>query len=219
MMRMRNDSGFSLVDVCIAVAIVVIICGVAYPGFIVANDTMAVSGQKTRLEGAADRILSTLVKEIRTGRLVAVAPAGQAPWIDIHPPRTGIALDKIDEEGAVPWDAAETRRLAFHETGRLKESDAKADLNGDGDRNDEFALGVVELTTPLGTRRITEWGRVILGLPQYREDLDGDGAPDPLFDVQGRRFTVRMFLVRKDEKGHYHRTNLARTIYMRNTQE
>ena len=218
-MRMKHDSGFSLVDVCIAVAIVVMICGVAYPGFIVANDTMAVSGQKIRLEGAADRILKTLTREIRTGRLVAVAPAGQAPWIDVHPPETGIALDKIDEKGTVPWDAAETHRLAFNETGRLKERDAKTDLNGDGDKNDEFALGVVELTAPQGTRRITQRGRVILGLPQYHEDLDGDGAPDPLFEVKDRRFTIRMFLVRRDQKGRYHRTNLTRSVYLRNTQE
>ncbi|MEN8149455.1 MAG: hypothetical protein ABFS86_06505 [Planctomycetota bacterium] len=218
-MSQERNSGVTLVDVCIAAAIVVVICGVAYPGFIVANDTMAVSGQKVRLEDAKDRILKALIQEVRTGRLVAMSPGGQAPWVDIHPPVTGIALDKIDDKGAIPWNPAETHRLAFRETGRLKEQDAGEDLNGDGDEFDEFALGVIELTTPLGTRRITERGRVILGLPLYTEDLDGDGAPDPLFGLRNREFTVRLFLVRQDVKGRYHRANLAHSIYLRNAQE
>lgn len=215
----ENESGVTLVDVCIAAAMVVVICGVAYPGFIVANDTMATSGQQVRLEGSADRILKALVAEVRTGRVVATSANNVAPWIDIHPPRTGIALAEIDKEGTVPWDQAVTHRLAFRETGTLTESDANTDLNHDGDKDDEFALGIVELTTAQGTRPVTNRGRVILGLPNYREDLDGDGTEDPLFKIENRRFMVRMFLVRKNEKGHYHQTHLTHSVYLRNTQE
>ena len=212
-----KERGVTLVDVSIAVVITVIIVGVAYPGFIVANDTISRSGQKTRLENAADRIKKTLVTEIRTGQLVALAPAGAAPYVDIHPPRTGIALDQIADTGDVPWQTV-THRVQYRQTGTLSESAVRLDINHDGDRTDTFALGVIELVTPQGTRPITQRGRVILGTPNFEGDVDGDGLKDPLFEVQDRKFTMRMFLVFRDEKGHFHQTNLINTIYLRNIQ-
>jgi len=213
-----NERGVTLVDVSIAAVIIVIIIGVAYPGFIIANDTISRGGQKTRLENASDRIRKAIVSEMRTGQLAGIAATGEAPYVDIDPPRTGIALDEIADEGTVPWQTV-THRLGFRQTGVLNESVVKVDINRDGDRADTFALGVIELTTPLGVRPITQRGRVILGMPNFDGDVSGDGVKDPLFQVANRRFTMRMFLVHRDEKGHYHQTNLIHSVYLRNIQK
>lgn len=216
-MRQR-ERGVTLVDVCIAAVIVVIIVGVAYPGFKVANDTISRSGQKARLESAADRVKKAVVSQMRTGQLSTLSTAGVPPFVDIHPPRTGIDLTQITDDGDVPWQA-DTIKLAFRQTGKLEESKLKKDLNGDGDKYDDFALGVVEVVTPTGTRAITSAGRVILGLPSYEADVNGDGTPDPLFELKDRTFTMRMHLVFRDEKDHYHKASLVHSIYLRNVQE
>lgn len=215
-MRQR-ERGVTLVDVSIAVVIVVIIVGVAYPGFKVANDTISRSSQKARLESGADRIKKAVVQQMRTGQLAAISGPGVPPVIDIHPPRTGVDLTQINGDGDVPWKT-ETHKLGFRQTGTLRESKINIDINGDGDEYDDFALGVVELITPANTRPVTDVGRVILSLPSYEGDVDGDGKNDPLFEVKDRTFTMRMNLIFRDEKGHYHKASLTHSIYLRNVQ-
>ena len=213
-----RERGITLVDVSIAAVIVIIIVGVAYPGFMVANDTISRSGQKTRLENASDRIRKAIVNEIRTGQLAEISPPGVPPYVAIHPPRTGIPLEKIAEEGTVPW-ADVTHRLEFRQTGTIHEKEEKVDLNKDGDREDLCAVGVIDYVTPDFSRPITERGRVILGMPDFVGDVDGDGKEDPLFALKDRQFTIRMFMVFRDEKGHHHQTSLVHSIYLRNVQE
>jgi len=213
-----KERGVTLVDVTIAAMITLIIVGVAYPGFIVANDTISRSGQKTRLENAADRIKKSIITQMRTGQLVKLEAKGVPPYVDLHPPRTGIALDEIAAEGTVPWQAI-THRVQYRQTGTLSESKERVDINRDGDRNDTFALGLIELVTPEGTRPITQRGRVVLSLPNFDGDMNGDGKEDPLFEIDKRRFTVRMHMVFRGEKGHVHQTSLIHSVYMRNVQE
>jgi len=213
-----KERGVTLVDISIATVITVIIVGVAYPGFMVANNTISQSGQKTRLEGAADRIKKALVSQFRTGQLIKVEAKGVPPYIDLHPPRTGIALDEIADEGSVPWQTV-TNRVQYRQTGTLRESVERVDFNRDGDRKDDFAMGVVELVTPEGTRPITQRGRVILTLPNFDGDLNGDGTEDPLFEIDNRRLMLRMYLVYRDEKGQFHQTSLIHSVYLRNVQE
>ena len=213
-----TESGMTLVELAISVMLMVIILGLAYPGFNLANDTISTCTQKARLQDAGERITAELIDLIRLGRLAEIGSPGELPYAIVHPPRTGIALGEITLTGAVPW-SSDSVRIQYRKTGEVDEAGIRADLNGDGDRSDLFALGMVEIITPEGARPITHRGRVLLGLPGYEGDVDGDGKADPLFALTGRRFDLKLVMVFREDSGEFRKAASTRTLYLRNRQD
>ena len=97
--------------------------------------------------------------------------------------------------------------------------EAKEDVNGDGDRNDYFALGVLELVEGGSTRPILSRSPIILGMPDFQGDVDGDGKPDPLFVIDKRSVHLSVHLAGRDAQGRWLRSNVQCTLHLRNTQE
>ena len=214
-----RETGLTLIEIAIGVVLMLIILSVAYPGFIVANDTISTTSQRARLQEAGEKVVTEIVDQIRLGQLTEIGSEGTPPYAVVHPPRTGIALDEITASGAVPWKD-DTIRIQYRPTGKVAEEEVRTDLNGDGDTDDDFALGVVEVMTAKGTRPITRRGRVLLGLPGYEGDVDGDGESDPMFKVTGRQLDLELTIVFRDEEsGEFRKAALARTLYLRNRQD
>jgi len=94
-----------------------------------------------------------------------------------------------------------------------------ADAFGDGDRSDKFALGVIERVENGVARPITDRARLILGLPGYTGDVDGDGMDDPLFDQQARIIRIEIHLVQREENGRFLRTTVRGGVHLRNIQK
>jgi hypothetical protein len=207
-----------LVDVVIAVAILGIIAACAYPGFLVVNNTITTSGRRDLTERAGDQILKEVVGEIRAGLLSDVELPPNAPSVTTLRPRTDVTLDELTSESEVPWDG-QARVLRFRQTGTIKESDEGEDINKDGDQSDSFATGLLELTAGGSTRPLLTRAEVILGLPNYDGDLDGDGNADPMFEVEDRRVTVRIFLVNRGDGNRVITTGTRTTVHLRNQQE
>ncbi len=213
----RRVAGLSLVDAVIAAAIVVVAIGVAYPGFRIANDTIAVSTRKDSLERAADRILDRVIEEIRSGRILAVAESPEVPSVTLNRPGRGFGIEDLDTDGATPWQSTNVI-LRFRRTGTFQESAEGRDLNRDGDLTDSFALGVLEIVENGRARPLTRRGRILLGLPGYEGDVDGDGEDDPLFRRDGRRFTIDVHVL-DDTRGEPLIATAHGQVHLRNVQE
>ncbi len=213
-----TETGMTLVELSVGVTLMVVILALAYPGFNAASGTISVCAQKARLSDAGDKVSKRLIDLIRLGRLAEIGDTGNPPHAIVHPPRTGIALDEMTTAGVVPWKT-DSVRIQYRQSGSVSEAEARVDLNGDGDRSDFFALGMVDVITADGARPITNRGRVLLGLPSFEGDVDGDGLADPLFKLTGRRLDLKMVMVFREESGQFRKSVSTRTIYLRNRQD
>ena len=213
-----TETGMTLAELAITVTLMLIVLGLAFPGFNLASGTISTCARKARLQDAGEKITEELIDLIRLGRLVEIGEMGVPPHATVHPPRTGIALGEITLTGAVPWSSSSVR-IQYRRSGEANEAEIRADLNGDGDREDLFALGMLEIITPDGTRPITTRGRVLLGLPSYEGDVDGDGEPDPLFKLSGRRLDLKLAMVFREDSGEFRKAVSTRALYLRNRQD
>jgi hypothetical protein len=216
--RGRGQWGVTLLDAVIAVTIILIALGVAYPGLKIANTTMSTGGRKDRIQRAGDMMLKKVIDALRGGRIVSVAPEGAPPAITVSRLQEGIDLDDLQEDDAVPWQE-DTLTIRFRQTEILKESEVGRDLNWDDDIVDKFALGVLEIVEDETARPITRRAQVMLAMPDYEGDLNGDGLGDPLFTVDGRSVTVRIQLVGREEGDGLLKTVVSGGVRLRNVQE
>ena len=216
--RRIGQLGLSLVDAVIAVSIVVIAIGVAYPGLKIANDTMKTSGRKDRIERAGDMMLKRIVGSRRGGRIVAMSEAPAPPEMTLGRVGQNVNLEEFEAKEEVPWENS-TFTIRFRQIEVIKESEAGTDINGDGDRSDEFAAGLLEIDDGETARPITQSAQVLLGLPGYAKDVDGDGKSDPLFSRHGRTVTIDIHLVSRAQDGYLLKTSVRGTVRLRNAQE
>jgi hypothetical protein len=219
----RAERGLTLVDIMISTAILVVIVGVAYPGFKIANDTISTSGVRDRLERAGDRILKRIMSEVRGGFIVFSTNDNDHPRVVVRQPETGVDLSEIGSEGGVPW-VAEDRVTRYREVETLDEADMKQDINGDGDQTDKFSLGVMECTDDTlqaGFRPIVDRALVVRPLPAMSGDLDGDGASDLMFkhNPVSRTFWACVYLLARDGNGRWIWAKVESSVRLRNVQE
>jgi len=215
---MRDQRGVTLLDVVIGAMLLAVVVGLAFPGFMVANDTISVSGARDRLERAADQMISEVVSRVRFSRVDAVTGAPLAPpGLTLTRAIRVEDLSDLDGEGAVPWEA-ESFGIQFRQTAVVKEADTNLDINRDGDKNDQFALGVLEIVEGGTAIPILQRARVMLGLPTYEDDLDGDGVPDALFTLDGQTFLIRLQVAGWDGKGRLITTVTTARVHLRNPQ-
>jgi prepilin-type N-terminal cleavage/methylation domain-containing protein len=220
---MSRESGLTLVEVLIASAIVVIIVGLAYPGFKTANDTMATSSRQDRLERQGDRALRLLTEELRSGWITGLTAAGQPPAVTIRSVQGEVDLADLEADGDVPWETAE-KTIRFTQVDTLTEEDAGTDVNRDGDLSDSFALGALERVEtvdgePVVTRITGPSSQVVLALPSFAGDLNGDGVGDPLFSVDGRVLDISVRHLTRTESGQLLQTVTRGRTKLRNPQE
>ena len=104
------------------------------------------------------------------------------------------------------------------------DADEGTDLNRDDDREDRFAIGVLEILETVDgeevvTRITGASSRVILALPSFAGDLNGDGVGDSLFVVNGRMLDISLRLITRMESGQILKTVTRSRIKLRNPQE
>ena len=210
--------GMTLLELLLSIAVFAAIVAVAYPAFIGANNTVATSTTRDQMERKGDMLLDEVNQFLRSGRVVAVADAPNPPAVTVVRVRRDVAIEDLAGNGGAPW-GADQETLRFRPVRTLDEADLNEDLNGDGDRNDRFALGRLEIEDATRLRSLSDTGLVMLGLPDYEGDLDGDGLPDPLFVVTARSVDIRLRLLTRDTQGRFLKTALQSTLRLRNPQE
>jgi hypothetical protein len=208
----------TLLDAVIAVVIIIIAVGVAYPGLKIANDTMRTGGRKDRIERAGDQMLERVLDALRGGRVVAMSESPDAPAITVNRLKEGVVLEDFEDDEKVPWEA-NTVTIRFRQTDSICEGDEGVDLNWDDDQDDDFALGLLEVVEGGTARPITQRAQVMLAMPGFDKDLDGDGNGDPLFTREGRNVTVRIQLVSRGEGDRLLKTVVSGGVRLRNIQE
>jgi len=214
----RREGGAMLVDVLIGVTIVAAILAVAYPGFQVANDTISTSTQRDLIERSADRTLNGLVDAVRSGRIASITPSGTAPVVTLQSLQSGLTIGQMSGSNPTMWDAS-SRTIRYVPSSTLDESKMHVDLNRDGDQKDKFALGSLELVNGTQVTRLSGNARVLLGLPSYEGDVDGDGVADPLVELDGRELRIKITIARRTERGRMQATTVRSRIHLRNPQD
>ena len=175
------------------------------------------------MERQGDRALSTLIGEVRSGWITGPAAPGQAPSLTFRPVQSEVLLSDLAEEGSVPWAHGE-RTLRFRQIEEIAEADEDSDINRDGDQSDRFSIGILEIVDIVDgeevVKRITgASSRVILALPSFAGDLNGDGVSDPLFLIDGRILDISIRLITYTESGQLLQTVTRSRIKLRNPQE
>jgi hypothetical protein len=206
------------VDVIIGTSILLIALSLAYPGFKVAKDSMSTGGRRDVIERAGDQLLKEVVAHLRSGQITNLDVAPEPPSVTVRHPQAVVDIENLGEE-SIPW-AAEARTIRFRQVAELDEAKRKIDFNRDGDRTDRFALGVLEKIIGGGAPKpITRSARVVLGLPGYAGDVDGDGEGDPLFERDDRSVRVSIHVVTRGEGGRLLRSRSHSIVHLRNVQE
>ncbi|MBN2713407.1 MAG: type II secretion system protein [Planctomycetes bacterium] len=141
----------------------------------------------------------------------------------------GDFLDKSHETSSSTQSFYTTIR--YVKTGTFTEGDRGIDLNRDGDTVDTFDVGHLEKVYSAGadaTRGIDVPERVMILTPDYVvrldntdgadwPDMDGDGDADPMFEQNGTRIRVTLYLSNTESKLPLFE-NVSTTIEMRNQQ-
>jgi prepilin-type N-terminal cleavage/methylation domain-containing protein len=104
--------------------------------------------------------------------------------------------DISDPDGEIQWGANEKDRsyldtpasphrvtLRFAAVGRVNETEVGTDLNRDGDTTDVFRLGSIVKETSSGFTSEFGGRRIVVSIADDG-DLDGNGDPDPLFELR-----------------------------------
>lgn len=214
-----RERGAMLIDVLIGVTIVVAVVAVAYPGFKVANDTITTSTQRDMIERSADRTLNRLVDAVRSGRIVTITGPGTAPQITLQTLEAGLDITQLSSGNPPPLWQATNRTIRFVQQATISESTAGIDINRDGDQTDEFALGSIELVNGDRVERLSGNARIMLGLPSYVGDVNGDGVADPLVEQVGRELRIKLTIVNQADQGRFQATTLTSQLHLRNPQD
>ena len=210
-----RERGFTMVDTVIAVAILALVLGIAYPGFKIANDTIATSGTRGQATRVGGDVLRRILKETRSGDVQNVQATTTGPALTLRRIRSDASLAQFETEGSLDF-GAETVVIQFRQTDTLSETVVREDINRDGDMKDLFALGHIEVVENGRVRPLMTSTPVILGLPGFAGDLDGDGKSDPLFDLNGRSLTVSVHLFQRTPGGLPMLVALTGAIHLRN---
>jgi hypothetical protein len=210
--------GTTLVDVVIAASLLLVVFGLAIPGMKLAEDTISTGGSRDLLERAGDRILAEVVSILRSGRIVSIAPPSEPPELTVCRVRSDIDLGELTVDTPDVYES-EPVVISFRVARTLDESEVRTDLNRDGDLGDTFALGTIEVSTAEGMRTLVSRPIVLLALPSYDADLDGDGHEDPLFAFDGATASVNLHLVQLQAGGRLLATSLRGSVKPRNRQE
>lgn len=101
---------------------------------------------------------------------------------------------------------------------QLSEIALGRDLNGDGDRNDIFDLGFIERTSTLPGDTTQQYGlpNIVQPSGNHGGDITGNGQPDPIFSVVGRRLTVNIWALGQNKEGEGFMARSTTDVFLRN---
>jgi hypothetical protein len=157
-------AGFTLVEVVGSTLLVTAVLSAAMH----ASADLASGSEAVRADlfVRVDRALARTAGDLKRGDLGPIPAAG----------------DSISYQVPADCDGARTTiRLVTDRT--ISEAAQDFDLNGDGDRNDRFDLGHLELDRPDGTKEPLTGAWLLQPALNHGGDLDGDGVPDPIFST------------------------------------
>ena len=118
--------------------------------------------------------------------------------------------------------------LTFEPRHLFSEAKTGQDLNRDGDRLDEFDVGIIRRTRWVSGNAAFEVDSINMGPAavlqercNYGGDLDGDGFDDPIFlwDENQRQLSIRLFVVGGMSNGKPIMRRVESTIFLRNEVE
>lgn len=116
--------------------------------------------------------------------------------------------------------------IEFEPVALIRERDRSSDLNGDGDLDDSFDLGHLQLRhwsslDPAGGVRGRSLGRpmILQEVDRPGGDMNGDGLEDPIFlwDPSSAWLRVRLHLLDQDENGRDTTRRVETSIHLRNS--
>jgi len=201
----RRQHGLTLIEVSVSLAVfalIAVICAstlTKMTGFY--TDSLFRSGLMESAKIAQESALD----ELRSAKVLSVGTSGGYPVVTYVVPVSlpiGTTSDYFDSSGNVNWGCQEASgpmkdaagsphrvTLTVVPGSQVVESKVRADINGDGDRNDTFQLGSLLFTTSGGLKRTLSGGRLLLSeVGKGAFDMSKDGVADRILGVSGEPF-------------------------------
>ncbi|MHC4916625.1 MAG: prepilin-type N-terminal cleavage/methylation domain-containing protein [Planctomycetota bacterium] len=223
------QGGFSLLEVMVAIGILSLVMLMTFASMKSATDVSAVENTRNRLDRKGAKALDTMSKELRSASVLGVAGNGtvlvfQKP-VDLD--GNGTVLDKTGEPefgiddvsppatGAINFQFVPNNALSV---GPMNEALLRRDLNGDGDRLDVFDRGRIMRATTLWAVQPRQLSGYYIVQPRgnWGGDIDGDGAPDPIFRINGKQVFMDLWMIAVDASGMQHLVRCQTSVQCRN---
>jgi len=183
-----DKSAFTLIEVTLAAAIAIIIIGAVFGSLHSSQIAYNQGMTETRLQEAANRVMSQIVRMIKESRVVSVGGDGMEITLQVpvdHDADGDVIDGSWNVEYGTKWGGADhldgTCKIIFEVMGNSSESALDSDLNQDGDQADNFTSGRVHIRCYNDTGVLKE-ERTISGNLIFVGDVDGDGSLEPIFE-------------------------------------
>jgi len=225
------EGGSTLIEVMIVVAIFGLIVAGVMSVLKTANDNMAVDIPQGDMENIGHRLVEQIERMVRPSAATQITlPGGDGHAIQYMVPvdHDGDG-DVLDDTFTIEWGAFEQGVPtlgnfmiyqfvpAAGANGTFTESANGIDANRDGDLGDVFRRGYIEFETEDGWSRLFgEPNLVCVNNAGWGGDVNGDGTADPIFDLQGNRLTISIWLMRIVGDGEPVLVNVRSTVFLRN---
>jgi len=196
----HKTNGFTLIEVALVTAILAPVVGIVLSGTSAIVDTSV--GAAIQVSAQQQVIFTTkrLREELQKAQIDSVSPDGLTVVYQKALDMTGSGI-AVGPDGAIRWGAIEatgpvagnTYTMSFVQDAAISEATVQLDLNSDGDTVDTFRRGHLQRLTSGGGATEVSPSMFMIDAADPSGDLNGDGAPDPLFNFgPGRSLEVRM---------------------------
>ncbi|HLG42330.1 MAG TPA: prepilin-type N-terminal cleavage/methylation domain-containing protein [Planctomycetota bacterium] len=238
----RPSSGFTLIEVSLAMALLLIVVLLAYRLLFTVQDSTDRTSINAYLHNQGRIVSEALIREIHESRIVSVASQNDSMVIQVPVDYDGDG-DVLDGAGLVEYGFrdpanAQAPRLSWTATYSTvvdethSEAALRIDINKDGDKTDTFVSCRLERVVRDGGG--VERDRLILARDIYLidsprdADLNGDGTADPLFKLvdasgaevaaSGTKMILDLWVGHKAPGPEYFLHNAPVEVKLRNTQ-
>lgn len=226
-MRANAQRAFSLVELMIVSGVLgilsVMIAAGLQQGQEFASSEMSVTTSEMKVALAIDKVRSRLAvarvdEPVADGNRIRFMVPIDHDGDGLSYDQSGNVTFGYDVGGVPTIGAAAWFQFAFDRT--ITEQEMALDANGDGDLDDAFELGHVELLRPGGGAIPITGSWLLQEAGNPGGDFDGDLAPDPMFDLQesghARLVRLRFFLAYRVADGSWRRLDHDSSVRLRN---
>lgn len=197
--RREREAGLTLIEVILTAAVMgSILVGTAQFAKLAADATQTTTETLTEMRFRAENVRE--LRDTLSRALVRqISPDGETTQFSLPVP-LGQGGSFIDANGQMLFGTRgpegpildDSYILRFVSREILREPELGRDLNLDGDMNDSFELGQMEIATQSGIVVNTLQVPVIRPEGDPGGDINGDALPDPLVSIDGLTLTITL---------------------------
>jgi prepilin-type N-terminal cleavage/methylation domain-containing protein len=228
--KRATQAGVTLLEMMVAIGILSMVLLMAFAALKGTTDVSSMEYTRNDLDRTGAKALETMAAELKHASVLGTAADGSVLVFQVPADLdgSGTVLDKngdcefgITDDGKISTGSINFQFVQNKGTivgDVLNEKNLRRDLNNDGDQNDVFDRGrIMRATTRIGSSPRTVSGFwIVQPNSNWGGDIDGDGSPDPIFSVSGKRVSINLWMIATDQSGMQHLVHCQTSVQCRN---